>query len=91
MRKSKTVQADKMRSFQTCFLANMLQDYFHNHAKHKVTFHGITPSELTIYLVRQNKINGTPKVSHVMHLPVNLPIFHLVTTVPRLYNINMYD
>ena len=36
VRKSKTVQQDKLRSLPTCFLANMLQDYFRNLAKHKV-------------------------------------------------------
>ena len=36
VRKSKTVQQDKLRSLPTCYLANMLQDYFHNSVKHKV-------------------------------------------------------
>ena len=36
VRKNKTVQQDKMRSLPTCFLANMLQDYYHNLGKHKV-------------------------------------------------------
>ena len=41
VRKSKTVQQDKLRAFETCFLANMLQDYFHNLEKHKVTLNNI--------------------------------------------------
>ena len=36
VRKSKTIQQDKLRSLPTCFLANMLQDYYHNLEKHKV-------------------------------------------------------
>ena len=36
IRKSKTIQQDKLRSLPTCYLANMLQDYFHNSVKHKV-------------------------------------------------------
>ena len=36
VRKSKTVHQDKLRSLPTCYLANMLQDYFHNSVKHKV-------------------------------------------------------
>ena len=34
-RKFKTIQADKMRSFATSFMANFLQDYFHNLKKTK--------------------------------------------------------
>ena len=36
VRKFKTIQADKLRSFETCYLANMLQDFFHNQVKHQV-------------------------------------------------------
>ena len=36
VRKNKTIQQDKMRSLETCFLANMLQDYFHNLKKNQV-------------------------------------------------------
>lgn len=34
-RKSKTIQQDKLRGFPTSFLANFLQDYFHNLKKCK--------------------------------------------------------
>jgi hypothetical protein len=34
-RKYKTIQQDKMRGFGTSFLANFLQDYFHNLKKAK--------------------------------------------------------
>ena len=36
VRKSKTIQQDKLRSLSTCFLANILQDYYHNLGMHKV-------------------------------------------------------
>ena len=36
VRKSKTVMQDKLRSFECSYLANMLQDYWHNLEKHKV-------------------------------------------------------
>ena len=36
VRKSKTIQQDKLRGMATCFLANLLQDYYHNLAKHNV-------------------------------------------------------
>ena len=36
VRRSKTIQQDKLRSLQTCFLANLLQDYYHNLSKYKV-------------------------------------------------------
>ena len=36
VRKNKTIQQDKLRSLQTCYLANILQDYYHNLGKHKV-------------------------------------------------------
>jgi len=35
VRKNKTIQADKLRSFETSYLANMLQDYFHNLSKYQ--------------------------------------------------------
>ena len=36
VRKNKTIQQDKLRSLQTCYLANILQDYYDNLGKHKV-------------------------------------------------------
>ena len=48
VRKSKTVQQDKLRALPTCFLANMLQDYYHNLAKHKVSTNDLFLSNLIV-------------------------------------------
>ena len=41
VRKFKTIQADKLRSIESCFLANRLQDFFHNLEKNKVNINNV--------------------------------------------------
>ena len=55
VRKSKTVQQDKLRSFETSFLANMLQDFFHNLEKHKVKVYVRVQKQATLVLREASK------------------------------------
>ena len=57
VRKSKTIQQDKLRSLATCFLANILQDYYHNLAKHKV----FISMKIIIYCQKPNLASSPPQ------------------------------
>ena len=55
VRKNKTIQQDKLRALQTCFLANLLQDYYHNLAKHNVRANAILIETLLFCIKDQLK------------------------------------
>ena len=78
VRKSKTIQQDKLRSFESSFLANMLQDFFHNLEKHKVIFVSAnTKSDLSkAFILAQAALRAPPEVA-LQCWPMLLPSFGL--------------